>query len=121
MKKIELFENVIKKKEKDFKGHGINGTLFWAYHHSIEAGNDLIDLSDAIWDDDITEISDFLKQNEITQFTVSSPFSGLIKTLAAFDSHGFKVSGIKQVNANYRDLITGQIAIIPALILTLQE
>ena len=71
---------------RSLKDAGINPTLFWAYRTSKEeSDNDLIDFNGAIWDYDIKEIADCLRAEGITEFTISSTFSGLIETLAAFE------------------------------------
>ena len=49
MKKIELFERAIAEQAGSLKDYGINGTMFWAYRKSIDAGNDLIDFNEVIW------------------------------------------------------------------------
>ena len=115
MKKIDLFERAIAEQAGSLKDWGINGTAFWAYRKSIDAGNDLIDFSEVIWDEDVAPIAETFRQNGITEFTISSTFSGLITTLAAFDKHGFKMAGITEVNASYTDWQTGKRAKIPAI------
>ena len=115
MKKIESFDNAIANKAKDIKALCINPTAFWAYRESIKADNDLINFYDVIWDNDIEEIATTLNENGITEFTISSNFSGLIKTLAEFEKHGFKVAGITEVNATYTDFNTGEPVRVPAL------
>ena len=115
MKKIDLFERAIAGKAGSLKDWGINGTAFWAYRKSIEAGNNRIDFSEVIWDEDIDAIVQTFADNGITEFTISSTFSGLIPTLAAFDKHGFKMAGITEVNASYTDWQTGKRAKIPAI------
>ena len=89
MKRIELFERAIAEKARNLKYYGINSTMFWAYRKSMEAGNDSIDFGEVIWDEDIETITECMKENGITEFTVSSTFSSLITTLAAFEKHGF--------------------------------
>ena len=121
MKKIELFERAIAEQAGSLKDYGINGTMFWAYRKSIDAGNDLIDFNEVIWDEDIDAIVECLQENGITEFTISSTFSSLIPTLAAFDKHGFKMAGITEVNANYTDWQTNQRARIPAIRMTRQQ
>ena len=115
MKKIDLFERAIAEQAGSLKDWGINGTAFWAYRKSIDAGNDLIDFSEVIWDDDIDAIVQTFPDSGITEFTISSTFSGLIATLAAFDKHSFKMAGITEVNANYTDWLTGERAKVPAI------
>ena len=115
MKKIDLFERAITEQAPSLKDYGINGTAFWAYRKSIDAGNDLVDFSEVIWDEDVEAIAKTFRQNGITEFTISSTFSGLIATLAAFDKLGFKMVGITQVNANYTDWMTNERAKVPAI------
>ena len=115
MKKIELFERAIAEQAGSLKDYGINGTMFWAYRKSIDAENDLID-----FDEDIDAIAECMMENGIIEFTISSTFSSLIPTLAAFDKHGFKMAGITEVNANYTDWQTNKRARIPAIRMTRQ-
>ena len=74
MKKIELFERAIAEQAGSLKEWGINTTLFWAYRNSITAGNDRIDFGETIWDNDIPEITRALKENGISEFTISRNF-----------------------------------------------
>lgn len=121
MKKIELFERAIAEQAASLKDWGINPTLFWAYRNSITAGNDRIDFSETIWDSDIEEIAKTLKENGISEFTISSTFSSLIPTLAEFAKHGFQMAGLTEVKANYTDFQTQERAVIPAIRMELKE
>jgi predicted ATP-grasp superfamily ATP-dependent carboligase len=118
MKEITLFEEARNNPEA-FKENGINHTLYWAYNNSKEAGNDLIDFSEVIWDYDIPEIAAVLKEEGITEFTISSTFSSLIETLAAFEAQGITMAGLTQVKARYTDWQTGEHKIIPAIKMSL--
>lgn len=115
MTKIELFERAIAEQAASLKDYGINSTMFWAYSNSIEAGNDLIDFNEVVWDEDIAAIATCMKENGITEFTISSTFSSLISTLAAFEKYGFRVAGLTEVNARNADFRTGKRARIPAI------
>lgn len=97
------------------KEAGINMTMFWAYRRSRENGNPLIDFSEVIWDYDIEEIADSLQEFGIGAFTISSTFSGLIETLAAFEKLDIKMAGLTEVNASYTDWQTGTWRRIPAI------
>ena len=121
MKRIELFERAIAEQAASLKDLGINPTLFWAYRNSITAGNDRIDFSETIWDTDIPEITKTLKENGISEFTISSTFSSLIPTLAEFAKHGFQMAGLTEVKANYMDWQTQERAAIPAIRMELRE
>ena len=121
MKRIELFEKAIAEKAAGLKDWGINPTLFWAYRNSITAGNDRIDFGEAIWDSEVGEITETLKENGITEFTISSTFSSLIPTLAEFAKHGFQMAGLTEVKANYTDFQTQERAVIPAIQMAAEE
>ena len=121
MKKIRTFEAAIEQNTKSLKEFGINGTLFWAYRTSKEIGNELIDFNEVIWDYGIEEIAQTLKANGITEFTVSSTFSSLIETLAAFEKHGISIAGLTTIKARYTDWKTGEHALIPAIKMTVKE
>ena len=81
MKRIEVFEKAMNE-GGSLKDYGINSTLFAAYRDCQETGNDNIDFNGVIWDYDIPEIVKTLKENGISEFTISSTFSSLIETLA---------------------------------------
>lgn len=115
MKKITTYENAIANQVEDIRTEGINPTAFWAYLRSQKNGNDLIDFSEVIWDEDVDHIAETFKQEGINEFTISSTFSGLIATLAAFEKSGYRMNGITEVNASYRDMCTDEWARIPAI------
>ena len=121
MKEIKTFEAAIKQNAKSLEELGINATLFWAYRTSKETGNELIDFNEVIWDYDIEEIAQTLRANGITEFTISSTFSSLIETLAAFEKQGISMTGLTTVKARYTDWKTGEHALIPAIKMTVKE
>lgn len=114
MKKIEIFEKAMNE-GGSLKDYGINGTLFTAYRDLRDTGNENLDFPEVIWEHDIPEIAKALKEYGITEFTISSTFSSLIETLAAFDREGIKMAGLTEVNAGYTDFKTGEKARIPAI------
>lgn len=118
MKKIEIFEKAMNEGGR-LKDYGINSTLFAVYRDCQETGNDNIDFNGVIWDYDIPEIVKALKENGISEFTISSTFSSLIETLAAFEKEGIRMAGLTEVNATYSDWKTGKKARIPAIRMTL--
>ena len=115
MKKIELFERAIAEKAESLEEWEINPTLFWAYRNSITAGNDRIDFGENIRNIEIGEIAKALKENGITEFTISNTFTSLISTLVEFEKHGFQIAGLTEVKANYTDFQTQERAVIPAI------
>lgn len=118
MKRIEVFEKAMNE-GGILKDYGINSTLFAAYRDCQKTGNDNIDFNGVIWDYDIPEIVKALKENGISEFTISSTFSSLIETLAAFEKEGIRMAGLTEVNATYLDWKTGKKARIPAIRMTL--
>lgn len=119
MKKIEAFENA--DRSRSLGEQNINSTVYWAYKNAQEAGNELLDFNEVIWDYDIEEIAQTLRANGITEFTISSTFSSLIETLAAFEKQGISMAGLTTVKARYTDWKTGEHALIPAIKMTVKE
>ena len=115
MKEIKVFEEAKFSNIKNLREVGINPTMYWAYFGSKEAGNELIDFSGVIWDEDVLEIVRTCRENDIREFTISSNFSSLIETLVEFEKLGCKMFGLMQVNANYTDFQTGKNKVIPAI------
>ena len=115
MEEIEIFETAIATQCNNLTAAGINPTIFWAYRACRRNGNEQIDFADVIWDEDIEEIAGFFADHGITEFTISSNFSGLIKTLVEFEKQGFEMVGTTEVNANYTDWQSGKFVKIPAL------
>ena len=103
MKEIKTFETAIKQNAKSLEELGINATLFWAYRTSKETGNELIDFNEVILDYDIVEIAQALRANGITEFTISSTFSSLLKPFAAFEKTRHQHGWPTTVKARYTD------------------
>ena len=114
MKHIAIFD-AAPESGKTLKELGFNPTLYCAYRTSLDAGNDLIDFNEVIWDSDIKPIVESLRGFGVTEFTISSTFSSLIETLAEFEKQGCRMQGLTQVKARYTDWRTGKQAIIPAI------
>lgn len=102
MKKIEVLDKAAEVGTKycDIK---VNPTFGAAYFYSQEAGNDLINFGEVIWDYDIDEILENCRRFEITEFTISSTFSSLIVTIAEFEKRGCKLEGLVEINSRYDD------------------
>ena len=121
MKDIQLFEEAIENEIRDLEAIGISPTVFWAYRTSKKVGNDLIDLHDVIWDNDVAGIVESCKKNGIREFTISCTFSGLIAVLANLEALGFKIGGLTTAKANYTDFLTGEFAVVPAIRMVLTD
>ncbi len=116
--KIEAIENLIKNGEK-WSEININPTFGKAYIQSKEADNELINFGDVIWNHDIEKIVENCKTFGITEFTVSSGYTGIIETIYKFTELGCKIDGLTKVNGNCIDYRTGKIIILPAIKLSL--
>ena len=114
MRRIEVLDKAAEAGIK-YRDINVNPTFGSAYFTSVDAGNDLPDFSEVIWDHDIDEILEIMKRFEIFEFTISSTFSSLIETLAAFEKEGIRMAGLTEVNATYSDWKTGKKARIPAI------
>ena len=110
MQKIKVFEEA-----KNNKDSNVNYKVYWAYENAKEAGNELLDFNDVIWEQDIPEIIEACRENNITTFTISSTFSSLITTLAEFERLGCQMSGLVKVKSCNTDYQTGEHQIIPAI------
>lgn len=119
MKKIEAFEAVIANQVKDIRSIGINPTMFWAYCNSQEAEADLLNFSEVIWNDDIAPIVEACREYGIHEFTISSTFSSLLETLAAFEKLGCKLAGLTTVKTRFTDFLTGEKEVRPAVMMRL--
>ena len=120
MNRIKRFDEAIKNNAFRCNSEdpaAINYTLACAYSESLEAGNDLLNFSGAIFDREINEIVGELDDAGIDTFTISSTFSGLLPLLAKLEDEWWFVQGMTEVRANYNDFATGEPALIPALIL----
>ncbi len=111
---IPAIEKVIAERANSSE-ENINIRLFWAYRHSLEAGNDLINFYDVIWEYDVEGIVECLNSNNINEFSISSNFSGLITILAEFNKHGFTMAGITDAKEIYIDWTTNERAVSKAI------
>ena len=117
MQKIKLFDDFYAKDVKDFFNEGLNPTMYWAYRKSCDAENDILDFNDVIWEHDIQPIVDTCNKVGITEFTISSNFTGLLKTMYELSKRGFNVVCTTEVRANYMDFEKQDKAIVPAVLI----
>lgn len=115
MKAIEKIEQAIAKQVRDVRSEGINLTLYNAYINEKETGNELLDFDDVIWENDVEQIVGCLRENRYTEFTISSHAASLIDRLAQFDKLGCRIVGMTTVKSRYKNYMTGELDILPAL------
>lgn len=118
MKTIKLFED-LEKGIVNYKEVKFNNTLYSAYQHAKQSGNDLIDFDEVIWEQDVEDIMDFCKENDVKQFTISSTYSSLIETVALFEKNGAKLRGLTKTKSCIKDYTTGEPKMIPAFLMVI--
>ena len=116
---IAVIDNAIENNSRaSWNELNFNSTFGEAYLYSLEAGNDLPNYGEVIWDTDIAEIITDCHRTGITEFTISSTFSGLIETIAEFQRCGCTMQGIVEINSRYgKDFRTGEKKRIPAFLM----
>ena len=114
MIKIKYFEEMTQ--DRILTGE-VNHTIWWAYNHSQEAGNELLNFDDVIWEYEIKEIFDFCKKHSVKKITISSGFSNLNKTVYEFIKMGAKLVGMTEVNARYNKVGSKEKEKVPAFVL----
>ena len=116
---IEVIDKAIENNSRaSWKELNFNSTFGEAYLYSLEAGNDLPNYGEVIWDTDIDEILADCRKTGITEFTISSTFSSLIETIAEFQKRGCMMQGLVEINSRYdRNWRTGEKKRIPAFLM----
>ena len=74
-----------------------------SYVESRENENDYLDFSDVVSPDDVEEIVNLMKENNIEHFTYSSGWSSAVKTAWAFQCAGCKLEGMVEINTQMRN------------------
>ena len=116
---IEAIENA--KPGMRWEEIGCHWTLGQAYLYSKEAGNDLPNFAEVIWDYDIEAILADCRKLGVKEFTISSTFSSLIETIARFEELGCTLDGIVRVKERYTHFRSDDRTLIPAFKMTVKE
>ena len=88
--------------------------FFRDYQDAQERGNACIDFSECIWEKEIPQMVKDLKAYGITEFTLSSTFSGIVKTAWIFQQNGCSLEGMEEIKGRCRDFETGDYEKVPA-------
>lgn len=94
---IEKFETA-EASGNTLKELGINRDVYWAYKSSTEAGNDLINFSDLIDEEDAETVINCCRKNNIKEFTISSNSTGMIRSIMALEAQGCRLIGTLMIN-----------------------
>ncbi|MBR5091034.1 MAG: hypothetical protein IK093_16540 [Ruminiclostridium sp.] len=125
MKKIAKFDDLMMRarsgEDIKLKEHGVNPTLYWAYQKSLDLKHRYLNFNDAIWDNQIPEIVQQLREAGKKKFTISSTYSGMTETIHEFIKNGCRLSGMTTVKTYTTNWETGENDIIPAFVLTIKE
>lgn len=98
MNTIETLENQIATREQ------INSSaLLRAYINTQEAGNELLDFSEAIFDDDLPRLTEELDGIGVEEFTISVRQCDMQAVLLALTSQGWELVGLTQVLERFTD------------------
>ncbi len=84
------------------------------YEDAQKRGNACIDFSECIWDKEIPQLVKDLKAYGIEEFTISSTYSGLVKTIWIFQQNGCTLEGLEEINGHCRDFKNGDYEKVPA-------
>ena len=125
MKRIDILEQAAANGTK-YSDINVNPTFGAAYFYSKSAGNRLPNFAEVIWEKDIEEIIENCRRFGITDFTISSTFSGLLTTIAEFQKHGCHMVRLVEVNATYYDVPASideepKLAVIPAILMRIDK
>lgn len=71
--------------------------IYREYANARKNGNDILDFNDIAWEKDIPEIVRLLRENGITEFTMSSTWSSTVKVCMAFVECGCTLTGMTKI------------------------
>lgn len=114
MKKINEFENLMNNEQAAYKSD-FSYLLFKSYRDTQRAGNELLNISDIIWESDYDSLVENLRKFGITEFTISCTFSGLLASIQALTERGCTMEGMTKVKDLYPTYMDGEHDLIPAL------
>ena len=109
---IEAIETMGQK--SNWSDIGVCPAFGLAYLHARRGQNELPDFDDVIWEDNVEDIVENCRRFGVKEFTISSPFSGLIRILARFEELGVRVKGMVTINFWIPEF-DGSFSSVPAL------
>lgn len=89
--------------------------IWYEYKNSKDCGNNRLNLSDIIWEHQISEIVACMKANGVKEFTFSGTYSGALETAWLFQQEGCTMEGMVKVFSKYTDA-NGEHTEVPALL-----
>ena len=75
--------------------------LFKEYEVSRDSGNDYLDISEVVWDNEAAKLIEAMRQNGIERFTFSSTWSSAVETAWLFQQNGCTLEGLIEINSHF--------------------
>lgn len=82
--------------------------LYSLYEDARERENELIDLSDVIWDDKVEYLIASFREYGIERFTFSSSWSSAVETAWLFTQQGCKLEGLVEINGRCKAFMSNK-------------
>jgi len=87
----------IKAKGQDYE------SLYELYEDAQDRGNELLDISEVVWNDKVEGLIDSFREYGIERFTFSSGWSSAVETAWKFTQNGCKLEGLVEINGRCKD------------------
>ncbi len=88
--------------------------IWRAYETAKDCGNEYIDLNDTNRDDAVEDLVACMKEYGIEAFTFSSTWSGAVEAAWLFQKAGCSLTGLLEINSQYKDLVSNEYEKMPA-------
>lgn len=89
--------------------------IWYEYKKARDCGNSRLNLSEIIWEHQVSKIVACMKANEIKEFTFSATYTEAIQTAWLFQQEGCVLEGMVKVFSTYTDA-NGEHTEVPALL-----
>lgn len=76
------------------------GRLWREYEVSRDNGNELLDISETVWDKDVESLISCMREIGIERFTFSSTWSSSVETAWLFQQNGCRLEGLIEINGS---------------------
>ena len=96
------WEESIKAKGKDY------AHLYELYEDAHDRGNELIDLSEVVWDDKVEALITSFREYGIERFIFSSGWSSAVETAWLFTQQGCKLEGLVEINGHCKAFMSSE-------------
>ena len=91
----------------DAKGQDY-ANLYRLYEEAQERGNELIDISEVVWDNKVEALIASFRAYGIERFTFSSGWSDAVETAWLFTRQGCRLEGLVEINGRCKDFMSDE-------------